>query len=175
MKKLLITLFILSGPLFIIAQGGGAIKKGGMEVNAGTGFWSVSPVIMPIHGGMDFGITDDISVGFDVGWRLYNDGWGHSLFVFQARGDYHFNTLIGLDDKWDVYAGFQAGPGIMTAAINYPGTRKGFKVAVEGVAGGRWFFSKTIGLNAEVGLMSVLPDVVSPTAFMNFGVTFAIK
>ncbi len=92
-------------------------------------------------------------VGFDLGWRLYQDGWNHSLFVFQVRGDYYFNTLIGLDKTWDVYAGLQLGPGVMTAPSGYPGSKEGFNFTVDGLAGGRWYFSETMALNAEVGLM----------------------
>ncbi len=177
MKRVIVLFLMTAVPLFMAAQGSGAIKKGGMEVNAGFGFWSNAPAIMPLHGGMDFGITDEISLGFDAGWRLFNTvGWRHSVFVFQARGDYHFNTLIGLDSQWDVYAGLQLGPSIITAAANYPGDIKGFNFALDGVVGGRWFFSDNIGLNAEVGLMAVFPDIARPpNAFMNAGFTFRLK
>lgn len=146
----------------------------GTRVNVGTGLWSVSPVIMPVHAGMEFGLTEEISIGFDVEWRLHNDGWSHSFFAFQVRGDYYFNTLIGLDGTWDVYAGLQMGPGIYTAASGYPGSKKGFNFALDGLAGGRWHFSDSMSLNAEVGLMGVFPDFSGPTPFINFGITFGM-
>ena len=177
MKRSILVLFIVLIPFLMTAQEGGAIKKGGMEVNAGFGLWTNKAVIMPLHGGMDFGITDDISVGFDVGWRLYNSvGWSHSVFVLQGRFDYHFNKLIELDNKWDVYAGLQLGPAYVTASSDYPYSVKGFNFALDGVIGGRWYFSDNIGLNAEVGLMGVFPDISRPPSlFINFGVTFRIK
>jgi len=170
-------LMILLTPLYLFAQESGAIKKGGMEVNAGLGIWSNSPTIIPLHGGMDFGISDDISLGFDVEWRLYKTlGWSHNVFVLQARGDYHFNKLIELDNKWDVYVGLQLGPAFVTAASDYTGSIKGFNFAVDGIVGGRWFFSGNTGLNAEIGLMGVFPDISRPpSVFLNVGVTFRIK
>ncbi|NOX86946.1 MAG: hypothetical protein GXO86_13450 [Chlorobi bacterium] len=178
MKKLFLFLLIVSVPVVFMAQSG-AIKKGGMEVNAGLGFWSNSPVIIPLHGGMDFGITDDISVGFDVGWRLYNSvGWNHSVFVLQGRADYHFNSMIGLDNQWDIYAGLQLGPALITASGDYPeeGHLRGFNFALDAVVGGRWFFSDNVGLNAEVGLMGVIPDIIEPpNVFLNLGLTFRLK
>lgn len=159
--------FLASGSIF--AQGHTAE---GTRINVGTGLWGVSPVIMPLHAGMEFGITEEISIGFDLGWRLYDDWANHHLFVFQVRGDYYFNTLIGLDKTWDVYAGLQLGPGVFTAPSGYNDDAKGFNFTVDGVAGGRWYFSDSMALNAEVGLMGVFPAVVGPTPFINFGITF---
>lgn len=156
-----------------MAQEGGT-GASGTRVNVGTGIWTKSPVIMPIHAGMEFGVHKDISVGFDLEWRLFNDGWSHSVFVFQARGDYYFNNLIGIQDTWDVYAGLQLGGGIITAASNYPGSNQGFNFAVDGVAGGRWYFSDSMSLNAELGLAGLFPDIVGPTFFVNFGLTFGL-
>ena len=95
---------------------------------------------------------------------------GESQCVFQVRGDYYFNTLIGLDKTWDVYAGLQLGPGIITAPGGYTGSVEGFNFTVDGLAGGRWYFSDSMGLNAEVGLMGVFPDLVGPTPFGMFGI-----
>jgi hypothetical protein len=173
MKRIIILIIIIAGfsQQSIIAQNGTAE---GTRINLSTGLWSVNPVIMPVSAGMDFGITEEISLGFDIGWRLYDDGANHSLFVFQFRGDYYFNTLIGLDRIWDVYAGLQSGPGIFTAPSNYGGTVNGFNWTLDGYAGGRWYFNESMGLNAEVGLMGVFPDLVGPTPFMKFGLTFGI-
>jgi hypothetical protein len=165
---LLIALF-LSG--ITLAQDGNAL---GRRVNVGFGLWSPNPVIMPLHAGMDFGVTEEISLGFELDWRMRNDGWTHHVFAFQFRGDYYFNELIGLDKQWDVYAGLQTGPAIITAASNYPGSIEGFNWTLDGVAGGRWYFTDSIGLHAEVGLMGVFPDIVGPSVFTNFGVTFGL-
>jgi hypothetical protein len=173
MKKLLLVLFLLAGvsATSLLAQNGNAL---GTRVNVATGLWAQSPVIMPVHAGMDFGLTEEISICFDVGWRLFDDGPTHHVLVFQFRADYYFNTLIGLDRVWDVYAGLQMGPGIITAPNTYGGSVEGFNWTLDGVAGGRWYFSENAGLNAEVGLMGVFPDIVGPTPFMSFGITFGI-
>jgi hypothetical protein len=144
----------------------------GIRVNLGTGFWAVNPGFMPFHGGMEFGITEEISLGFDLGWRLYDDGPTHHFIVFQARVDYYFNTLIGLGKTWDVYAGLQMGPGFFSAPAGYAGQAKGVNFALDGVAGGRWYFAEGVGLNAEVGLMGVFPAIVGPTPFTTIGISF---
>lgn len=155
----------------LVAQDMGKLP---MRVNVGTGFWSVGPNIMPVHAGMEFGLTEVISVGIDVEWRLYNDGWNHSLIALQLRGDYYFNKLIGLDGTWDVYAGIQIGPSFFTATNDYPKSAKGFNFALDGLVGGRWYFIDNVALNAEVGFLSIFPDLVGPTAFANIGLTFIL-
>ena len=173
MRKVTFILLLAILPAFIMAQGG-PIQKGGKDLNGGIGFWTTGTGFMPLHAGMDFGITDDISVGFDVGWRFSKDGWFHNVFVFAGRGDYHFNNLLNLDKQWDVYAGLRLGPAMITASSDYPGSRKGFNFAVDGYAGGRWFFSDKFALNAELGLMGVFPDIVGPNFFTTFGITFIL-
>ena len=176
MKSFFLILVIVSAPFFLTAQGG-TIKKGKMEVNAGLGIWSNSPVIMPVHAGMNFGVAKDISAGFDLGWRLYNqDDWKHSVLVLQGRFDYHFSTMLRLKNKWDVYAGLQLGPALITASDNYTGAREGFNFVLDGVFGFTWFFSGKMGLNSELGITGVFPDIANPPGlFLNFGLTFRIK
>ena len=176
MKSFFLILLVVSVPSLLMAQDG-AIKKGGMEVNAGLGIWSNAPVIMPVHVGMDFGIAKDISVGFDLGWRLYNqDDWKHSVLVLQGRFDYHFNALLRLKNNWDVYAGLQLGPAFITASDDYTGTKEGFNFVLDGVFGFRWFFSGKMGLNSELGITGVFPDIANPPAlFLNLGLTFRVK
>lgn len=162
-------LFLLTvNPLF------SQVNASGTRVNVGTGIWGNSPIIMPLNAGMEFGLSEDIAIGFDIEWRLYSDGWNHSVFAFQARGDYYFDNLIGFDNTWDVYAGLQMGPSIITKPSGYPGTREGFNWVVDGYVGGRWWFSEAMALNAQVGLTGVFPDIVGPAAFMNFGLTFGL-
>lgn len=166
---LTIALFLGYNPLF--SQGGNKLPT---RVNVGAGFWSVSPVIIPVHTGIEFGLGDAISIGIDAEWRLYNDGFYHNVFTLQARGDYYFNSLIGLEDKWDVYAGIQFGPGYLTAAGNYPKSAEGFNLFLDGLVGGRWYFVDNMALNAEAGLMGIFPDLVGPTPFVNFGLSFVL-
>jgi hypothetical protein len=129
---------------------------------------------MPVHAGMEFGLTAAISVGFEAEWRLYSDGFYHNVFTLQVTGDYYFNSLIGLDDTWDVYAGLQFGPGYITAANNYPKSAEGFNLFLDGLVGGRWYFVDSMALNAEAGLLGIFPDLVGPTPFINFGLSIVL-
>lgn len=66
---------------------------------------------------------DDITIGGQISFNAFvnehdyqqNDGYyQHSKYAqtssyFTARGEYHFNRLIGLDKKFDLYAGVLAG------------------------------------------------------------------
>ncbi len=53
----------------------------------------------------------------------------------------HFNSLLNLDNEWDVYAGATMG-----IDFSRPTT---FSAGIHG--GGRWYWDKTWGLNVEIG------------------------
>ena len=173
MKRILTIIFLVLflGYNPVISQDGAKLPT---RVNVGTGLWGVSPIIMPVHAGMEFGLTEEISVGFDAEWRLYNDGFYHNVFTVQFRADYYLNTLIGHNGTWDLYAGLQFGPGYLTAADNYPKSAEGFNFLLDCSVGGRWYFIDNMALNVEAGFVDVFPDLVDPTAFINFGLSFVL-
>lgn len=135
--------------------------------NAGIGF---SGYGIPIYVSVDLGVANHITVGvgasFQTNTENFNLGfdrvrWKHTIFGITARGDYHFNELMGLPDAWDVYAGLgldyyswetklKDGPEAV-----YRGSGSG-GFGVSGRVGGRYFFKENLAVNLELGGGSVL-------------------
>lgn len=90
---------------------------------------------------------------------------------FTARGEYHFNRLIGLDPKFDLYAGALVGFSLSNQVARYtegwtdpngpnpgnwgPNTHKSRSISTSPVIGPfggfRYYFGKNIGVYGEVG------------------------
>jgi hypothetical protein len=95
----------------------------------------------------------------------------HVNSYFTARGEYHFNRLIGLDPKFDLYAGALVGFSISNDVYRYddgyvnpngtgngnkgPDTHKSRSIGADPVIGPfggfRYYFGKNIGVYGEVG------------------------
>lgn len=155
MKKIVLVLVVLSSSLVFSQR----IQKDEKQINAGIGFTSGWGI--PLYGGFDYGITDDITVGLQASYASRTNNFGTSdvkgtWFGLGANGNYHFNNLLDIPNKWDVYAG-------LTLAYNsfswdYPKslddkfrTGPSSGVGLAGQAGVRYFFSDTIGVNLEFG------------------------
>src|SRR6187402_503151 len=121
MKKQLVILFFA---LFCYcAKSQAPIPVGGKQLNAGLGFSSSG---IPIYAGMDFGVHKDITVGGELSFRHYSDDWegnsyGHSGFGVLAICNYHFNSLLKMDPKWNLYAGVNIGFTFWISADDYKG------------------------------------------------------
>ena len=90
---------------------------GKVQLNAGAG---ASTWGFPVYAGIDVGLTKDISLGFETSYRVhdygrysnyyyYNVNQKTTVLGFMANGNYHFNKLLKLQKKFDVYAGVSAG------------------------------------------------------------------
>jgi|GEM_PF-640032 len=130
---------------------------------------------------------DDITIGGQISvngggttYGDYSDGNGYYKkdiknsqmnSYFTARGEYHFNRLIGLDPKFDLYAGALVGFSISNQVSKYtdgwinpngsgqgnngPTTHKSSNIGANPVIGPfggfRYYFAKNIGVYGEVG------------------------
>jgi outer membrane immunogenic protein len=150
MKKQLIGVFVV---LFCYcAKSQAPVPVGGKQLNAGVGFSSSG---IPIYVGMDFGVHKDITVGGELSYRHYNEdyegkSYGHSGFGIVANGNYHFNTLLKMPEKWNLYAGANIGFTIWTSPDDYNGDNVS-GIGFGGQIGGRYFFNEKFGLNLEFG------------------------
>lgn len=149
MKKIvIIALFILQAG-FIHAQY--SLAPGQGQFNAGIG---ASTRGIPIYLGFEYGIYQDISVGGTFSFMSYRERYlwvkyNHNIFGIYGFGNYHFNTLLNIPEKYDVYAGIHLGFNISVSDKNYPGTFKSGP-GVGAHVGGRMFFNDVFGINAEV-------------------------
>lgn len=129
------------------------LGKGDKQLNLGVGLssWGI-----PLYGGMDFGVHRDISVGGELTYRTYKEKWfkdtyySHSIIGIAGNGNYHFNTLLSLPRKFDLYAGLNLGFFIWSSPKDYPGSGTGGLDAGIQI-GFRYYFNNKIGINLEAG------------------------
>ncbi|GJM59834.1 outer membrane beta-barrel protein [Persicobacter diffluens] len=135
-------------------EGENSLPKGGMQINAGFG---LSGNGIPVYGGMDFGVHQDMTAGFEVGYRSFSDNyWRYNSFSITGTFNYHFNRLIGLPSNFDVYAGANIGYVNWNHHWEGPaGTDEWHKSHSSGIGlglqiGGRYFFNQNWGVNVEL-------------------------
>ena len=167
MKKLSVILLLSLITLFTVSAQS-QIGKGRKQLNAGVGLsgWGV-----PVYVGMDFGISQDITLGFEGSFRSYNQNYekikyNSSIIGFSGNGNYHFNRVFSIPDNWDFYAGLNLGFYVWSSPDNYPGDGTS-GLGLGGQIGGRYFINHNFGLNLEVG---------GGNAFSNgkFGITYIL-
>ncbi len=164
MNKIVRVLFLL---LFLVSVSYGQVYKKGMNnLNIGIG-----PGLQGIYGSMDLpaisvgyqvGFHKNFSVGgilgyssstYDYSYINSNYEWKYSYFFIGARGEYHF-TEVDLENT-DLYAGVTLGYNIVS--VSEPsGTIAGYSAQGSYLlygfhAGGRYYFSPTVGGFLELG------------------------
>lgn len=167
MKKLMLAgAFALIGATTMNAQ---RVEKGDLQANAGVtlaGNWGV-----PVYAGVDYGVHKDITVGFEASYASSNlTGYGNykvksNWFGVGINGNYHFNTLLNIPNKWDVYAGLNLAynhfsydfPVVMGVKFDentfgFDGSGIGFGAQI----GARYYFTDKLGVNLQFGGGSVL-------------------
>lgn len=150
-------LFLLS--LLLIGFGANAqspVGASGKQINFGTG---LSNYGIPLYFGMDFGVHPDITAGFVLSARSYNqvDYGSKSLLVIGVYGvgNYHFNRLLELNPEWDLYAGLSLGFVHWNYDKGYPHS-KNSPLGIDLQIGGRYYWNDRWGVNAEIGGGNVL-------------------
>ncbi|MEW6195012.1 MAG: hypothetical protein AB1521_07650 [Bacteroidota bacterium] len=167
MKKLLAIFFTIS--LFVsssvFSQGFTSDGKS-LNIGAGLGLAGLAgdATIPPVSVGLQFGITDKISVGGIVGYAgsSYKFGflsssyeWKYSYIIAGARGEYHF---MEPSNKLDAYVGATLGYNIVsvTEPSNLPAYGVGYSAENSALlygfhAGARYTLGNGWGVFGEVG------------------------
>jgi hypothetical protein len=165
--------FLFLAGLFMAAVTASAqadLGKGNLQLNAGTGIsgWGI-----PVYVGLDYGVTDEITVGGELSYRYDTSSYAiranfgrfgeyrsdkityrHHTFGVFTNGNYHFNRLLRLPRQLDLYAGASLGFffGSVTSSegnIKYTGDDySGFSAALQ--TGARYFFTDNFGVNLEL-------------------------
>lgn len=159
MKKLLILplFFLLIVSSNVYSQ---AYKQGDKLLNVSIGLNSYYNGT-PFGASFESGINENISVGaqFDYnsgnfGSYGYTSDWGYTAIYFGARGSYHFNEILGInDEKLDVYGGLGLGyQSFSWKASSYGlGYSYGSGVYLNYFVGGKYYFTEKIGAVLEAG------------------------
>ena len=150
MKKIILTigLFVALG----VVKAQNPLPKGAVQLNTGVGLssWGI-----PVYVGLDFGVGSDFTLGTEVSYRAYRESWNGTRYTSGITGisgnvNYHFNNLLGIPDNWDFYGGVNVGFYAWNFPEHYPGAHtSGLGLGAQ--LGGRYYFSKTVGLNLEFG------------------------
>lgn len=148
-------------------------SRGNVLLNLGVGLsnWGV-----PVYGGLEGYVHPDFTLGGVVSYRRHDDFWRKynyrfSITTISAVGNYHFNRVLNIPGNWDLYLGANLGYSIASEsrpfdAPAYDSRRVG-GLALGLQLGGRYYFSRNVGLNLEVGGGNVLSDA-------RFGITFRL-
>ena len=151
MKKFLFLAGLFMAAVTASAQNGN-LDQGGLQLNAGVGIsgWGI-----PVYVGLDYGVTNDISVGGEFTFRSYSHSsyYTHNIMGFFGNGNYHFNNLFNLPRPLDLYAGLSLGVYTSTVTAkegrDYIGdSYSGFSLI--GQTGARYFFTDNFGVNLEL-------------------------
>ena len=148
MKKLLLIIVTILSTTSGFSQYKLGISE--KQLNAGFGLSSWGA---PLYLGIDYGITNDISVGGEFSFRtrnqIYNkETYRQNTINIVANGNYHFVQLLQIPTEWDVYMGLNLGYYISSDSdsnSSISGVNMGAQV------GGRYYFKEDIAFNIEFG------------------------
>ena len=143
---LVVSLLFVAGTAFAQRDGVAPLAKGEKQLNFGLGFSSHG---LPVYVSMDFAVHKDVTITPVINVVIDDDFKFGALF----KADYHWNYLIGIPNNWDFYAGARAGFSFGDDFLPEFGIQ----------VGGRWYWSDSWGMNAEIA------------AGTGFGFTFGLS
>jgi outer membrane immunogenic protein len=151
MKKNMLLAIVSLVSLGAFAQG--SLEKGGLQLNAGVGTsgWGT-----PIYVGLDYGIHEDITIGGEVSFRSDSKVYGSNKYKSSAigigvNGNYHFNRILDMPSKWDLYAGLGLNYYIWSYDNDLYQTNDNSDIGLGAQVGARYFFTDKFGINLELG------------------------
>ena len=131
LKKIFVVLFVFIAT-YSFGQEGNRPGLLNFGVGAGDGF--------PVYASLEFDVHEDISVGPFVAFNLEEVNW----FRLGVKGDYYFDRILSIPEKFDFYAGLSLG-----YAVGLNDNNGGVYMDLH--VGGRWFWNEKWGLNVELG------------------------
>lgn len=136
----------------LLASAQSSLPKNKAQLNFGVGLssWGV-----PVYLGFDYAVHKDITLGAELSARKYKEDWqgdkySRNIIGISGNANYHFNSVLKIPSNFDFYAGLNLGFYIWNDEVGYKGNNSS-GLGLGGQLGGRYFFSKNLGLNLEVG------------------------
>jgi hypothetical protein len=144
MKRVALLICALAMASLTMAQGSGkhaSADRSKAQFNLGLGYstWG-----LPIYAGIDYWITEEITIGLEVSARLHLFP-SYANFGGAVNGNFHFAQLLDLPNEIDLYAGVSAGPYFSPYWTNH------FHFGFAGQIGGRYFFNEKTAIMIEAG------------------------
>lgn len=151
MKKILFTIAFAIVSSITFAQG--TLGAGNLQANGGVGFsgWGV-----PVYAGVDYGISDEITVGGEFSFRTTSAASvNYTAIGISANGNYHFNKILKIPSEFDVYAGASLTYYNWSSNVKAVTSAYNSGIGFTGQLGGRYFFTDQLGVNLEFGAGNV--------------------
>jgi len=150
MKSIILTIAFVTISLISFSQS--PVGTGRNQLNLGVGLsgWGI-----PVYIGFDHGISQDITLGAELSYRSYRENWqnyayNHGIAGISGNLNYHFNRILSIPSRWDLYAGVNVGFYIWNSPTTYDGNHRSV-LGLGGQIGARYFLSNKVGLNLEFG------------------------
>jgi len=130
MKKNIMFLIFIS--VFSIISAQKSFIKGDILLTEGFG-WSNRGI--SFNCGLDYALTNVISVGGEFIYGLYKESsinnYKHTTKAIIVKGSYHFNEVLDLHEKWDLYVGLGLGYYIFSSNSTFSGDN----ISIPGLSG----------------------------------------
>jgi outer membrane immunogenic protein len=145
-----VILFVLLSVGKMLGQG--SLPHGKNQLNIGLG---LSEYGAPIYLGFDHGASRDFTLGAEVSFRGYRENWHkvyyrHNITTISGNANYHFNRILNIPRKWDLYGGLNVGFTLWSSPNGYDGTHSS-GLGIGAQIGTRYYLNNKIGLNLEFG------------------------
>lgn len=131
----------------------GSLEKEGLQLNAGFGTsgWGT-----PVYVGVDYGIHQDITLGGELSYRsdsqtYESNKYKSSVIGIGVNGNYHFNRVLNIPSKWDLYAGLGLNYYIWSYDNDMYKANDNSDIGLGAQLGARYFFTDKFGVNLELG------------------------
>jgi outer membrane immunogenic protein len=153
MKKIIVAIaFVFISFISFISFSQNPSSRGSNQLNLGVGFsgWGI-----PLYVGFDHFINRDITLGAELSYRSYREDWNHNIYNQGITGisgnlNYHFNRVLSIPSRWDLYAGVNLGFFVWSSPTAYDGNNHS-GLGFAGQIGTRYNLTNRVGLNLEFG------------------------
>jgi outer membrane immunogenic protein len=129
------------------------LEVGRFQLNAGIGTsnWGT-----PVYVGLDYGACKDITVGGELSYRSDSNYYGatkyrSSVVGIGVNGNYHFNRILQMSKKWNLYAGLGLNYFAWSYENNNYKSNNDSNIGLGAQLGARYFFTSKFGVNFELG------------------------
>ena len=147
MKKLIVLTAFISATVLLFGQSN---KNSLLNVGVGLSDWGV-----PVYIGLDSYVSSDVTVGGELSYRNYHQNvsdiyYDNTIIGISGNFNYHFNRILNIHPKRDLYAGLNLGFYIWSSPDDYNGTgTSGLGVGAQ--IGGRYYITRNTAVNLEFG------------------------
>ena len=149
MKKIFIAIVLIAASQFSVAQQYSS-NKTLLNLGVGLSGWGI-----PVYGGLDLKVTNDVTIGGEVSFRSYDENWNgfsyhHSITGIVGNVNYHFGKWLDVPSSFDFYTGLNLGFYVWSNPDGYTGNHSS-GLGIGAQLGGRYYFSNKVGVNLELG------------------------